>query len=560
MMLESREESLRWGDKYDPVLELGRGGMAIAYLTVVRGPAGFNKFQVIKELLADLAEEAEFVDMFLQEARLSARLSHPNVVQTNEVGYAGGKYFIAMEYVEGASLDQIIRRARHRGGVPVPIFLRIVSELLKGLHYAHELCDIDGTPLNVVHRDVSPHNAIISYDGHVKLADFGIAKIANAKQKTATGVLKGKYPYMAPEQLMGEDVDRRVDVFAAGSMLVHAVTGEPLWGRNRSDMEILQAIAELRIPTPRERKPDLSDELDAICRRALAPEREDRYATALECQLAIEAYLATLPEPITNREIGHFVSALFAERRATMKQAIEQQLALAGGISERRILQAASIMPEATPSKQRSQSGAVSAVADADPRTTGVSQVAGASRVRPFTIALAFCTMTGGGYYLRQATSAERSNAGAPNAARSAPAPAVIAAAPAPSYTLLHVEATPASARLYVDGAAVGGNPGLVKLVRDQEPHHVRAEAPGHVTKTEAVRLRDDALNLKLALVPAAAPAPAPAPRPFRRGGASTPANPPAAAPPAATPASAPPAAPPAREKDPLDQSDPWKK
>jgi eukaryotic-like serine/threonine-protein kinase len=118
MMLESLEESLRWGDKYDPILELGRGGMAIAYLTVVRGPAGFNKFQVIKELLADLAEEPEFVDMFLQEARLSARLSHPNVVQTNEVGCAGGKYFIAMEYIEGASLDQVIRRARNRGGCP----------------------------------------------------------------------------------------------------------------------------------------------------------------------------------------------------------------------------------------------------------------------------------------------------------------------------------------------------------------------------------------------------------------------------------------------------------
>ncbi len=561
MMFESSEDGARWGDKYDPILELGRGGMAIAYLTVVRGPAGFNKFQVIKELLADLAEEPEFVDMFLQEARLSARLSHPNVVQTNEVGCAGGKYFIAMEYVDGASLEQILRRARGRGGVPTPVFLRVVSELLKGLHYAHELRELDGTPLGIVHRDASPHNALVSYDGHVKLADFGIAKVANAKQKTATGVLKGKYPYMAPEQIKGEEVDRRADVFAAGSMLVQAVTGEPLWGRHRPDMEILQALAELRIPAPRERKPDLSDELDALCRRALAPRPQDRYATALECQLAIDAYLAKLPEPVTSREIGHFVSTLFADRRATMTQAVEQQLAQGGRASGRRILQAASIIPEGTPSKLGSKGGAVSAAADANPTATGAGRPSGAPRSRAATAtaataALAICALAGGGYsYLRHDASAARPGAGVANAA-AAPAPPASAPAAAPSaaHTLLHVEATPASARLYVDGAAIGGNPGMAKLARDHEPHRVRAEAPGYVTKTETVVLRDEALDLKLALLPA------PAPRPLRRGGASAAANPPAAAPPTASPAGAPPAAPPAREKDPLDQSDPWKK
>lgn len=175
--------------KYHLLATLGRGGMAEVFLAVIQGPAGFSKLVVLKELRPELSSEPEFLSMFLDEARLAARLQHPNVVQTNEVGHEGSRHFIAMEYLDGQPLSRVL--SRMRGQLPLPLHLRVLSETLAALHYAHELRDFDGTPLAVVHRDVTPHNVFVTYDGEVKLVDFGIAKATDSSTETRTGVLKG---------------------------------------------------------------------------------------------------------------------------------------------------------------------------------------------------------------------------------------------------------------------------------------------------------------------------------------------------------------------------------
>src|SRR5438477_12370279 len=194
--------------RYHVIAKLGQGGMANVFLTVAPGPAGVQKRLVVKELRAELAYDAYIRTMFLDEARLAARLNHPNVVQTYEVGEENWHYFIAMEYLEGQALNRLWRRT-DRGGLPLEAQLRILADALGGLHYAHELTDFDGTPLHVVHRDMSPHNVFVTYDGQVKLVDFGIAKAASARGSTKNGMFKGKVTYASPEQVLSAPLDRR---------------------------------------------------------------------------------------------------------------------------------------------------------------------------------------------------------------------------------------------------------------------------------------------------------------------------------------------------------------
>ena len=262
------------------------------------------------------------------ETRLSARINHPNVVQTNEVGFDGQYYYIAMEYLDGQPLESILRRARERVAekmIPLPLHLKVLADALGGLNFAHELADFDGKPLNVVHRDMSPHNVVVTYEGSVKVLDFGIAKAADSSSDTRTGIMKGKCAYMAAEQFGGKNVDRRADIFAVGVMLWQAATGRRLW-QNLSDAEIFSKLARGEIPSPRSVKEDVPIALEAIIMKALAQKAEDRYATAAELQGALEEFMATLPTRITQRELGKFVADLFEDRRKTIKEAIETQL------------------------------------------------------------------------------------------------------------------------------------------------------------------------------------------------------------------------------------------
>jgi len=312
--------------KYRLIAELGRGGMSEVYLACVSGPAGFNKLSVIKQIKAELAEDPDFVTMFLEEARLAARLSHPNVVQTNEVGHEGqNRYFIAMEYLEGQPYSRVLNRLGRDRGLPLGMSLRVIVDVLAGLHHAHELCDYDGTPLEVVHRDVTPHNVFITYDGQVKVMDFGIAKAMNSSLETRTGVLKGKVGYMAPEQARGERVDRRADIFSVGVMLWEAAVGRRLW-KGLAEVTVLHKLLNGEIPRPRQMRPDISDRLETICLRALAVDREYRYGTSAELQADLEELIDGPGMRTSVREIGRMVAQQFAEDRAKLRQIIDSQL------------------------------------------------------------------------------------------------------------------------------------------------------------------------------------------------------------------------------------------
>lgn len=216
--------------KYTLLGRLGTGGMADALLAMLHGAMGFQKPVVLKRMHASLGRDSHFVKMFLDEARLAARLGHANVVATSEVGECDGHYFIAMDYLEGVSLDRIARKYIHDGReVPLGLLLRVLCDCLDGLHYAHELRDYDGAPLGVVHRDVTPSNLFVTSSGVAKVLDFGIAKAAMQDEATRTGTLKGKLSYMAPEQFYPDPVDRRVDLWALGVVLWEMCTGRRLF-------------------------------------------------------------------------------------------------------------------------------------------------------------------------------------------------------------------------------------------------------------------------------------------------------------------------------------------
>ena len=314
--------------RYRLIAELARGGMGIVYLALVRGPRGFNKLFVVKELKTHLGEDPNLVSMFLEEARLAAKLSHPNVVQTIEIGSDGSRHFIAMEFLDGQSLNRLLSRVR-RSGTPLPLHyhLLILVHLLDGLQYAHAVTDFDGAPLKLVHRDVSPQNVFITYDGQVKLLDFGIAKALDSAHDTRTGMLKGKVPYMAPEQAAGESIDRRADLFSIGVMLWEAVVGRRMWSNSQNDLQILHALMRDNIPLPRDAKPDIDPALERMILKATAAKPEDRYATGAEFQAELEEYLKHMGQPSFGaRDIGKFLSDVFSEERARVKNVIDDQL------------------------------------------------------------------------------------------------------------------------------------------------------------------------------------------------------------------------------------------
>jgi serine/threonine-protein kinase len=302
--------------------------MSEVYLAVARGPAGFNKLVVIKRLLSGLVAEAHFLDMFLDEARLAARLNHPNIVQTNEVGFADEKYFIAMEYLDGQPLLKVVQRFLPQP-LPLHVALEIASKACAGLHYAHTLADFGGTPLGIVHRDVSPHNIFVTYTGQVKIVDFGIAKAASRTTETETGILKGKIAYMSPEHIGGVELDGRSDVFSLGVVLFETLTGQRMWGSPTRDVNIVKRLVTGDVPSsPRAIVPEIPDDVDRICKKALSVDRDQRYSSALAMQKDIEASLARLPHRAAERDIGELIASLFDQERQTIASVVEKQIAL----------------------------------------------------------------------------------------------------------------------------------------------------------------------------------------------------------------------------------------
>jgi serine/threonine-protein kinase len=311
--------------RYQPIASIGRGGMAEVLLAILHAGGGFTKLAVLKRVWSDLAGDPEFLAMFRDEARLAVRLNHPNVVQTYEVVEDRGQLAIAMEYLHGQPLTAVLTRLGGSREISLPLRLRILTEVLAGLQHAHELTDYSGAPLGVVHRDVSPHNVFLTYDGHVKLVDFGVAKSVAAAHETRPGSIKGKLAYMAPEQLMGGGgIDRRADIFSVGVMLWEMLAGRRLW-HGMPEASIVHHLAS-GLPVP-DLPLDFSrpSALDEICARALAVDPDQRYPTAAAFEMDLEHVMAG-NEDSHARNLGRIVSHTFAAARAERETLIARYL------------------------------------------------------------------------------------------------------------------------------------------------------------------------------------------------------------------------------------------
>jgi len=530
--------------KYQLIAEIARGGMGVVYLAMIQGPGGFNKLVVVKELKPELVEEPAFLTMFLDEARLAARLSHPNIVQTNEVGNDGDRYFMAMDYLDGRGLDQIRRRSKVAGfGLSVPMHLRVVCDMLAGLDYAHKMTDFDGSPLNIVHRDVSPQNVFVTFDGQVKLLDFGIAKANDSMYETHAGVVKGKVSYMSPEQGRGWKVDARADVFSAGVMLWEALTGKRM-REGKNEQEKLWALVSNEIPRASEIKPWVPPELDEICARAMAWNRDERYSNAGAMQSDLERYLVSTGMNVSAREVGSCVSELFREDRANTNSVIEAHIArLRGGTAREKlpIIDVASrTVGSPTPSGERAMTRPPF---DPEPRTspdTPSARVSDSGRALPSeprrpvmparrdlrpVVVTAIAGVVVGVVVIflvarmtHDASPVARTEPAPPPPAAVVPAPpppaAVVPAPPVrvqPTLVDVEIRVSPATATVSIDGNVVDGNPYSKQYPIDAEPHHVRAAAPGYVAKSVSVAFNANVtLDLSLERLPAPPPPPPP--------------------------------------------------
>lgn len=505
--------------RYKLIAELAQGGMGTVYLGVARGPAGFSKLMVIKQLRMELVEDPQFLNMFLEEARLAARLNHPNIVQTTEVGQEGNLYFLAMEYLDGQALQRMRTRVTKGGEFPIAIHVRILIEALHGLHYAHELRELDGTPLRIVHRDVSPHNVFVTYDGQVKVVDFGIAKAVDSSLETRTGELKGKVAYMPPEQASMKRVDCRADVFAVGVMLWEAIASKRMW-HGMNEMAIMHRLMIGEVPQIRELKPDVDPELEGIVMRAISPDPNARQATAEQMANELETWLARTGQNATNRDVGRLLSQAFQSDREELNRIVEQQL--------RKIRELPDTSPSSpgvpvsyepvdlsrlqlTPGSIQSQPSATGASMPSlrEPHTgTGFTQSAftgpqaqtsAPPTQKPFPVGIALGAM---GILVFVAVgliaAAHFSKPASPTTIAAQPStPQLTSATTTTTATqsdriMLTLRSETPNAKFYVDDSPVDGNPYTGPYKKDGLTHKVRVSAPGFLDERFSVVFDND--------------------------------------------------------------------
>lgn len=326
---------VRFG-KYTLISKIAVGGMAEIYLALQRSVAGFEKLIVVKRVLPHLVKDQSFIEMLLAEARIAATLNHPNVAHIYDVGKVDGVFYIAMEHIHGEDLRSLVRQMKKEGVTSFPLehALAIVLGCCAGLSYAHDKRDLDGEPMGIVHRDVSPQNILVTFEGDVKLVDFGIAKAGRGQMEdTGSGQLKGKVPYMSPEQAQGLNLDARSDVFSLGIMLFELCTGRRLF-RGKNEMETLRKIVEEEYPKPRDLNPHLSPRLEEIIVRSLEKDTSRRYSTAREMQADLEDYIRSEQLKVSALELGTWMRSLFQEKLDQQKQMLQEGRQLAEVLAE----------------------------------------------------------------------------------------------------------------------------------------------------------------------------------------------------------------------------------
>ena len=299
--------------RYEIITKLAVGGMGEVFLARSVGAAGFQKHVVIKKILPHLVEQESIVEALVHEAKLMVRLDHPNIVQVLDLGMEGDNYFMAMEFVHGYNLSSIIGySAKHKLVIPATVCTHIVAEMLSGLEYIHELTEADGTSMNIVHRDVSPQNVLVSREGRVKLADFGIAKVLHEAEGALTRSLKGKLKYMAPEALEEGRIDQRYDLFASGIVLFEALCRAHLY-RGKSDAELMMRVREARVPPVARYHKDLPGGLAVATMKALSKDPEARFQTAREFADALRASIQPVSQPEAAAELRKLVTRMYNE-------------------------------------------------------------------------------------------------------------------------------------------------------------------------------------------------------------------------------------------------------
>ena len=300
--------------RYRVIQKLEAGGMAEVFRAESEGLQGFKKQVAIKRVLPHLAEKKKFISMFLDEARLSAILSHSNCVQVFDIGVGDNTYFIVMEFVDGANLKAIVESLKKQGReISIPIAVMIAHEICKGLAYAHELRDTNGVELEIVHRDMSPPNVLITKFGEVKIVDFGLAKASSQLEKSEPGIIKGKFSYLSPEAAQGTDVDARTDIFAVGIILWELITGSRLF-LGETDFQTVKKVQEAVVPPMATFNRKVQPELDAIVAKSLARDPEQRYKTARDLGRDLATYLFKLGEPVSAFDLANIVATTMKDR------------------------------------------------------------------------------------------------------------------------------------------------------------------------------------------------------------------------------------------------------
>jgi serine/threonine-protein kinase len=323
------------GRSYRHGLEVGSGGMAAVHIAFPEDSLGADGAVALKRIHPHLASRREYLEMFLDEARLASRIRHPNVCEVLDFGADAGSFYLAMPYLRGRSLRTAMRAVPERERVAWPILAaRVVADAAAGLHAAHELVDERGASLAVVHRDVSPHNLFVTWDGTVKVVDFGIAHARGRMHHTETGIVKGRFAYMAPEQMRGGAVDRRADVWSLGVVLFELLTGSPLFERE-SQSETVIAVSKGERPRLSERVPQTPHALEAIVDRALAVDPSARFASAEELRMALLCFLDDQAGPTDAREVAAWMQRFFPHGRerdaALVERAFDASLPVLGG-------------------------------------------------------------------------------------------------------------------------------------------------------------------------------------------------------------------------------------
>ena len=301
--------------RYRVVEKLESGGMAEVFRAESEGLQGFRKQVAIKRVLPHLSEKKKFIAMFLDEARISAQLSHSNCVQVFDIGVGDNAYFIVMEYVDGANLKTIAESLKKQGkDFPVAAAALIAHEICKGLVYAHELTDPQGIPLNIVHRDMSPPNVLITKFGEVKIVDFGLAKASSQLEKSEPGIIKGKFSYLSPEAAMGQDVDSRTDIFAVGIILWELLAGQRLF-LGDTDFQTVKKVQQVHVPSISQINRKVPPELERIVNKALAKDITQRYGTARELGQDLVRFMFSYGQPISGFDIAGIVQGAMREKQ-----------------------------------------------------------------------------------------------------------------------------------------------------------------------------------------------------------------------------------------------------